>query len=121
MSDGLTNVGVTRRQVIDLWPVEVRAAGSHEVPGIGAAEAAVHALTLLESRVGDLRCAQDRGPAAGGAEGLEVDNDCRMRRHRLAVQSYRVGRQAAWNPADLLLVHEYAADVVFRHERLDDR
>ena len=55
---------------------EVRSLHGHEIPGVGAAERAVHALALLQNGIGDLDRAAHR-LAAHRIEGAEADRDRR--------------------------------------------
>jgi hypothetical protein len=63
----LADIGVAGRGLIGETGFEVGTDRGHEVHGIGAAEAAVHALALLQAGVGDLH----RAPHRLGATGRE--------------------------------------------------
>ena len=70
--------------VVDEAGFEVGADRRHEIHGVGAAEAAVHALALLQAGVGDFHRAHHRLIAAGRI-GAEIDHDRRPRRARQAL------------------------------------
>ena len=91
MGDGAADIGIARRRRIDELRFEVRSLHGHEVPGVGAAERAVHALALLQNGIGDLDRAAHR-LAAHRVEGAEADRDRGMRRNRRAFERNR--RQA---------------------------
>ena len=47
LRDGAADIGVAGRRRIDEMRFEIRALHGHEIPGVGAAERAAHALALL--------------------------------------------------------------------------
>ena len=78
----------------------------------------MHALALLQHGIRDFRRALGRR-VAPGREGPEIDDDGRRRRPRLALEADCAA--AACQELAELVVDEYAADVVLRQQRLDDR
>ena len=118
LRDGAAEIGVAGRRRIDELRFEVRSLHGHEIPGIGAAERAVHALALLQDGVGDFDRAAHR-LAAHRIEGTEIDRDRRMRRDRAAFERDVVERQSAGEFAELC-IDEQAADVILRQKRIDD-
>ena len=65
MRDGATDIRIAGRGFIHELRFEVGADRRHEVHGVGAAEIAMHALPLLQGRVGDLGGTQHRLITAG--------------------------------------------------------
>ena len=47
LSQGLANIGVARRRLVDETCLEVRTDGRHEIHRVRPAKAAMHALALL--------------------------------------------------------------------------
>src|SRR5437660_763474 len=54
LGDGLADIGIAHRRGVGKASFEIGSDCGHEVHGFGAAEAAMHALTLLQAGVGDL-------------------------------------------------------------------
>ncbi len=112
------DVGIVDRNLVDIAGFEVRSDGGHEVHGVAAAEAAMHALALAQHGVCDLHRAVGRRLAAIAGIGAEVDDDRRRRRRRLAAQIDARQRQGAGEAAERVL-DEQAGDVVLLEQRLD--
>src|SRR5262245_20445981 len=60
MRDGLAHVCIADWRFGNEARFEIRPDRCHEIHGIGKAEAAVHALTLLQNGIRHFDCAQDR-------------------------------------------------------------
>src|SRR5262249_34936377 len=90
----LAQICVAGRRGIDKLRFEVRPVHCHEVPSVGPAERPVHALSLLQRRIGDLDGAKNR-LAADRVEGTETDCDRRMGRDRRTLERDVVKRERA--------------------------
>ena len=86
----------------------------HEIQGIGAIEAAVHSLALLQAGICDAHGTHHGLPAIGRI-GAEIDHDRRPRCACLALHVDRRQRQRAGKTADVT-VDKQAADVVLRQQ-----
>ena len=104
---------------LDKAGLKIRPGGRHEIHGVGAVEAAMHALALLQPGVGDGDGAHHRLLAAGRIR-AEIDDDRRARRDRRALQVDRRKRQRARERAELV-IDEQSADVVLREQSLRRR
>src|SRR4029077_9692865 len=104
------DIGIADRKRIDIGRLEVWADRRHEIHGVGAYKAAVHALALPQHGVGDL----DR--AIGGLVttwdiGAEHDDDRWHRRDRAALQVDLRERQRAGHLSERF-VDEQARDII---------
>src|SRR5215831_17269781 len=79
----------------EVWPLH-----RHEVPGVGPAERAVHALPLLQRRIGDLDRAKNR-LAAYRVKGTETDCDRRTGRGGRSLERDVVKRERAGKFSEL--------------------
>ena len=52
--DRHADVGIADRRFVDITGLEAGSDRRHEIHGVGAAEAAVHALSLLQAGIGDI-------------------------------------------------------------------
>jgi hypothetical protein len=118
LRDRAAEIGVAGRRRIDKSRFEVGSLHRHEIPGVRAAERAVHALALLQHCIGDLDRAQHRLPAYR-VEGAEIDRNCWMRRDGASFKCDVVEGQRTGEFSELR-IDEEAADVVLREERIDD-
>src|SRR3974390_2694291 len=100
LCNGSAEVGIADRRRINELRFEVRALHRHEIPSIGTAERAVHALSLLQAGIGDLDSATHR-LAADRVEGAEIDGDCRMWSDGTTFERNVVERQSAGEFAEL--------------------
>jgi hypothetical protein len=62
MRDGPTEIGIAGGRRIDELLLEVRPLHGHEVPGVGAAERAMHSLAVLQNGIGNFDGAAHRFP-----------------------------------------------------------
>ena len=115
VSNGLPDVGIAHRGFIDEVVLKLGPDRRHEVHGVGAAEAAMHALALLQYGIGNVHGAHYRLPAVG-REGAEIDHDRRSRRARHALHIDRGERQRAGETPDIA-VDEQPAYIVLRQAR----
>ncbi len=69
---GGADVGIADRQIVDIARLEIRAGRRHEIHRVAAAEAAVHALSLAQHRVGNLDGAIGRLVASGLFRALNI-------------------------------------------------
>src|SRR6478735_3594738 len=100
VSNRLSNVGIARRGFIDKAGFETWADGCHEIHGVRAAKAAMHALALLQTGVGDIDGAHYRSSAVGRI-GTEIDHDRRPRCARHALHVDCGERQRAGETSDI--------------------
>ena len=114
LGDRLADVGIAHGRGIKEAGFEARPRGGHEVHRVGAAEAAMHALALLQASVRDRDRAQYRLIAAGGI-GAEVHDDRGPQRAAGAFQVDRAQRQRAGEFSEIV-VDEDAADVILREQ-----
>src|SRR5215469_10378540 len=117
MSDGLSNVGIACWRSVDKAAFKAWANRRHKIHGVGTAEAAMHALALLQDRIGDVDGAHYR-PLALGRVGAEIDYNRRSGCARHAVQIDRRKRQRAWETPDFT-VDKQPADIVLSQESVD--
>ena len=117
VGDGAANVGIAGGRRIDEMRFEIWPLHGHEIPCVGTAERAMHALALLKPSIGDFRRAPHRF-AADRVERTKADDNRRVRCQRAAFKGDVVERQCAGKCPELA-IDENAADVVLRKKRLD--
>src|SRR5882724_10681280 len=97
---------------------EVRSDGRHVVERVVTSQAAVHALTLLQTGIRDLHRGLQWIVWIGG-EGLESQRNGRSRKTGCADQVDGAERQCARNPTEAV-VQEHPADVILLRQECDD-
>src|SRR5260370_38078595 len=90
---------------------ETRPDRRHEVHGVAAAEAAMHALALPQHRIGDLDRAVDRFVAAGRV-GAEIEHVRGIGLNRMALECDLRHRHRAWKLADLFVLERPAYTIL---------
>jgi hypothetical protein len=118
MRNRAAQIGVAGRRGIDELRFEVGPLHCHEVPGVGPAERAVHALPLLQRRIGDLDRAKNR-LAAYRVKGTETDCYRRAGRDGGSLERDVIKRQRAGKFPEFG-IDKYAADIVLRQQNIDD-
>src|SRR6516225_6434463 len=94
MRNRAAQIGIAGRRGIDELRFEVWPLHRHEVPGVGPAERAMHALPLLQRRIGTLDRAKNR-LAAYRVKGTETDCDRRTARDGRSLERDVVKRERA--------------------------
>src|ERR1043166_2039936 len=110
MRQSSSHISIAHRQRIDITSAKIRSDCSHEIGGVGAAEASVYPLPLLQRMIDNRNAAHQRLAATGG-KGAKIDHDGRHRRHGRTFELYRAHRQRARYAAKRI-VDEKTANVI---------